>query len=102
MSERADPAGFSEVITSPPTDLTPSTSDVTRGVTSTEHAHEANQVLDGHSSGLVRVYRNSSERQRNITRFLEEGRLHVSDTTTTDLDIRRCGLEPYRIGRRFT
>ena len=45
MSEEADLVEVYEAITGPPTDPTPSTSDITQGVThepSTERVHEAN------------------------------------------------------------
>lgn len=53
-SEGADPVEISEVITSLPTDLAPSTSDVTQGVThepSVEQVHEVNQVPHGLEMG---------------------------------------------------
>ena len=58
MSKEADLAEVYEAITSPPTDPTPSTSDITQGVIhepSTEQVHEANQAPRGNSSGPVHV-----------------------------------------------
>ena len=58
MPEEENLVEVYEAITSPPTDPTPSTSDITQGVTHepfTEQVHEANQTPRGNSPGLVHI-----------------------------------------------